>query len=406
MNGDKEKAKEIWEKVTNGKEINSKNYSCFNNIGTLKLLGSTKTEVAKGISIKFKLLESGSFVDFVHSVADETYSTDNHKQVEKLVDMLLSQLKGKCTSGTKIKLFHGCDPQTKKYTSKKITEPLIQDIETLIDDTKSKKKQDKHKAYDYGLKLFISSKEDLSSIKSVLGIDDLKYKMIADNLAKEILQCGIDYFQAWKESKDPSEEGVKLLKYADSVAVGPQTKDRIKEHIESMEEWASTAPIKDDLSFITKKLERFQNLTDTISNADDLVTSCKSKLQNVKSILGVHDDFYLQLSSAIVNNAQGMLVRVINEAQQDSLVQVGLFYGLQEKIRIALEVSEKIGTLDMVSELKSHYSKNRSILESLDSQLGVSSNTSRNTTNESEGILGWLTLVGIILLIILITTCS
>ena len=38
----------------------------------------------------------------------------------------------------------------------------------------------------------------------MLGASDLKFKMIADNLSKEIMQCGIDYFQAWKDSKDPS----------------------------------------------------------------------------------------------------------------------------------------------------------------------------------------------------------
>ena len=63
----------------------------------------------------------------------------------------------------------------------------------------------------------MDSKEDLASIKSMLGASDLKFKMIADNLAKEIMQCGIDYFQAWKNSKDPSAEGLKLLKYAKSI---------------------------------------------------------------------------------------------------------------------------------------------------------------------------------------------
>ena len=48
INGDKEKAIEIWDKVTNGKEVTSKNFSCFNNIGTLKLLSESQQEIQEG----------------------------------------------------------------------------------------------------------------------------------------------------------------------------------------------------------------------------------------------------------------------------------------------------------------------------------------------------------------------
>ena len=41
-NRDEKKALEIWGKVTNDKEVNSKNFSAFNNIGTFKLLGQSK----------------------------------------------------------------------------------------------------------------------------------------------------------------------------------------------------------------------------------------------------------------------------------------------------------------------------------------------------------------------------
>lgn len=37
-NGNEEKAVEIWEKVTRNKDVNSKNFSAFNNLGTCKLL--------------------------------------------------------------------------------------------------------------------------------------------------------------------------------------------------------------------------------------------------------------------------------------------------------------------------------------------------------------------------------
>ncbi len=51
------------------------------------------------------------------------------------------------------------------------------------------------------------------------------------------MQCGIDYFQEWNESKDPSEEALKLLKYARKIAVGTQTLERIDGNLEGLQEW-------------------------------------------------------------------------------------------------------------------------------------------------------------------------
>jgi len=49
ISGNKEKAFEIWEKLTEGKEVNSKNFSAFNNIGTLYLLDESKEKQKQGV---------------------------------------------------------------------------------------------------------------------------------------------------------------------------------------------------------------------------------------------------------------------------------------------------------------------------------------------------------------------
>ncbi|HMO40015.1 MAG TPA: hypothetical protein PKC76_11245 [Saprospiraceae bacterium] len=237
INGDKDKAIEIWEKVTDGKEVNSKNYSCFNNVGTLKLLGNSKEEIKAGIEAKIKLIESTSFANFVHTVADQTYTIDNQKQAEKFVDDLLKQFKGKYSNTDTLKLFSNCNGTTQKYLSQKFTEEPLHKIETQIESTKNKRKFNKSGAYEFGVKLFESCKADLATLKSLLGTSDLKYKMIADNLAKEVMQCGIEYFKELQEKKDPTEEGLELLNYAKSIAIGSQTLERIKSNIEAIEEF-------------------------------------------------------------------------------------------------------------------------------------------------------------------------
>lgn len=383
INGDKDKAVEIWDKVTNGKEVTSKNFSCFNNIGTLKLLSDSKDEIKEGLEAKIKLIESSNFADFVHTVADQTYTIDNQKQAEKFVDDVLKQFKGQYSSSDTLKLFSNCNGTTQKYLSQKFTEEPLHNIESQIESTKNKRKTNKSGAYELGLKLFVNCKDDLATLKSLLGTSDLRYKMIADNLAKEVMQCGIDYFQEWKESKNPSEEGLKLLKYAQSIAIGSQTKDRIKENINGIEEWAKTAPVKKEFEFILKKLVAFRNANDTIENARDLVSSCKPKLQSMKSILGSSNEEYLNLSTAIANNALGMLVTVINDEQNNPLVRIGHFDTLKTALRGALAVSKEIESLDMKSEQRSHFNTNYSTLKSIASQLGISTYSSSSTTRST-----------------------
>lgn len=384
INGDKEKAVEIWDKVTNGKEVTSKNFSCFNNIGTLKLLSDSKDEIKEGLEAKIKLIESQSFADFVHTVADQTYTIDNQKQAEKFVDDILKQLNGKYSSAETLKLFSNCNGTTQKYLTQKFTEGPLHKIENQIESTKNKRKSNKSGAYELGLKLFVNCKDDLASLKSLLGTRDLKYKMIADNLAKEVMQCGIDYFQEWKESKNPSEEGLKLLKYAQSITIGSQTKDRIKENIDGIEEWAKTAPVKKEFEFIIKKLVAFRNASDTIENARDLVSSCKPKLQSMKSILGSSNEEYLNLSTAIANNALGMLVTVINDEQNNPLVEIGHFDTLKSALRGALAVSKEIESLDMKPEQRTHFNTNYSTLISIASKLGISTTTTSISSPKSD----------------------
>lgn len=239
IKGDKNKATEIWEKVTIDKEITSKNYSCFNNIGTLKLLGESQDEIKEGIEKKIKFIESENFTDFVHDVAGTAYIVDNQKQVEGFIDDILKQLQSKYSNVELLKLFNNCSGDTQKYLSQKFTEEPIHNIESEIDNVKKQRNENKINAYKLGLKLQKNTNSDLILLKSLLGISDLKYKMIADNLAKEIMQCGIDYFNESQENdskEDYLENAMQLNKLAESIAVGKLTKDRAKDHIATLEE--------------------------------------------------------------------------------------------------------------------------------------------------------------------------
>src|SRR5690606_19684788 len=133
--------------------------------------------------------------------------------------------------------------------------------------------------------------------KSILGASILKYSSIADKLATEFFACGRDHFMHFKETSiDPGENSMKLFRIAKGYAVGNIAKQQIEENIIDLQEWIDDKPerekqkfIEEELQYITSKLERFQNLSDTVANAKDLVDSCKPKLVNIKNALGSQD---------------------------------------------------------------------------------------------------------------------
>lgn len=237
QNGNEEKAIEQWEKVTHDKEVNSKNFSAFNNLGTYKLL--RQRHLKEGIEAKIKLIESDYFENFVHTVADETYVIDNEKKVERFIDALLTQVKNLYSSSETLQLFSNCNGSTKKYLSQKFTEEPLHKIESQIENCKKKRNKNKSEAYQFGLNLTSKCKDDLVILQSLLGTNDLKYKTIADQLANEIMQCGIDYFNNSQEngsSENYLELAKKLAIIADKIAVGKLTKDRAKDNLASLEE--------------------------------------------------------------------------------------------------------------------------------------------------------------------------
>lgn len=238
ITGNKEKAIEIWDKLTDEKEVTSKNFSAFNNIATLYLLEDSKDVIKKGITNKIKLIESENFKDFVHIVADETFSIDKNKQIEILIDELLTQFKGKYSTAETIELFNYCDGITKKYVSKKFTEEPIHKIETQIEQCSKKRFKDKSNAYKFGTELYNNTLIDLRHLESIVGNNNLQYKMLTDNISKELLQCSIDYFNKSSElnkSNDYLHEAIKLARLAENVAVNVTSKNKAKENISTLE---------------------------------------------------------------------------------------------------------------------------------------------------------------------------
>ena len=169
-------------------------------------------------------------------------------------------------------------------------------------------------------------------------------------------------------------------------AINPtgQTKSRLDENIENVQEWINDSEereknkkIKEEITFIVLKLQNIQNQSDSINNVKIFVSACKPKLLKIKKEIGVSDDIYLNISSAVVQNAQNMLVATVN-AETEKLNNLSKFsvFGvsttsLESTIKEALDITFSLGLFDMYSELRSHYNKNLYALKSLARQFSI-----------------------------------
>jgi hypothetical protein len=234
--GDKEKALEIWKKVTDGKELKLNNYSSFNNISTLYLGEKSLSLIKTGIEAKFKLIESPQFIDFVNQVADETISIDSKITIEKFSDDLYCQLITQFSDADILNLFQNTSLIAYSRIKSKITEEPIHKIEVHILNVKNNRKSKPEKSYELGVTLNEDSKIEIETLETILGKDDLKFRMITDNLAKEILQCGVDFFNGSSKTNDDIENALELLNIAKHIASGTQTLERINSNIDAITE--------------------------------------------------------------------------------------------------------------------------------------------------------------------------
>lgn len=212
-----------------------------------------------------------------------------------------------------------CSQLWKDTLNGRLVSPVISQIEACINKAKGVQRNSPSARYDAGVALMNDTKPLITKLKKVCASSDMRYQNVMDKLANEILQCGIDYYNGANDD-DKGEKAMPLQKYALQIAVGPMAKSRCKENVDILQKNIDELPpkeIRKDVEAIIKKLDMFQNVDASISNAMSLLNDCKPILQNIKSVVGTGDSFYLKLSTAVVNAALGEIIKSINNKQSE-----------------------------------------------------------------------------------------
>lgn len=310
-------------------------------------------------------------IAFVESICGSSFQISENELAQLFIDALLEDIKV-----VQLKdLFEqsGISSEDDEYLRQKAIEGPIASINDAVSNAKKIKKDDANAQYQAGVSLMNSSKSNLQFIRSILGLSNMQYQLIADNLAKQILQCGINYYNNSNEDKETEiDKAFSLQNYALSIAVGKLTKDRCKENVDILNRMKDELPPKTVRYYDTKikdALNVYRTQPDEISYAIELIKKVVPYLMSIKEVLGNSNTYYLRISTLIVNASLHNIIEEFNSVMTDDLhLRLFLDSTTIHKVTNVFEQAWKatlyMDKLDMEADFKNgRYNQNRSVLK-------------------------------------------
>ncbi|MBD5362032.1 MAG: hypothetical protein HDR81_05950 [Bacteroides sp.] len=218
------------------------------------------------------------------------------------------------------KLLSACtNASDRAIISKRALEEPISAINSAISVAKNADTKNPESSLAAGTKLMNSTKAQLKAVKDIAGATSPQYQMVADNVAKQVLKCGINYYNnALDSDVESPRKAMVLQSYALSIAVGQITKDKCKENYDILKQAVDNMPpveVAIETRKVKEELRKFCQLPDKISHSVTLLNNTKPLLQTIKSKLGASNSFYLTLSTQVVGNALHNVIEEVNQAQ-------------------------------------------------------------------------------------------
>lgn len=380
-NGNTEKATELLEK--------KESFSSLINQGVLSFINGDNGNAIQCIT---KIIHDDDYLScLINSICGSTFQISEEEVAQLFIETLLTEI-----NVSQLKdLFEqfGTSSDDDEYLSKKAIGEPIAAINSAIAQAKNIKNVDTAGQYQAGISLMNSTKADLQAVRSILGTSNMQYQMVADNLAKQILQCGINYYNNSDEDEDEEiEKAYTLQNYALSIAVGKLTKDRCKENVEILKKKKNELPPK-EARYYDKKIKDalavYMTQPDKISYAIDLIKKVVPYLMSIKEVLGSTNTYYLRMSTLIVNASLHNIIEEFNSVMNDE-IQIQMIIDRDGTIRRVKNVFEQawkatlyMDKLDMEPDFKrGRYNQNRSSLKGQVEQLV---NTYQSVTLDMRG---------------------
>lgn len=301
--GNREKAEEIFQK--------KETYSSLINSGVLAFIDGN---IATGFNNISKVVHNSAYRAELFQALDlPNLQLSEDNLAELVITELLKEIPAKKL------LSASTNASDRAIISKRALDDPISAINSAIAIAKNADTKNPEASLNAGTKLMHSTKAPLKTVKDIAGASSTQYQMVADNVAKQVLQCGINYYNNAPDSDVESPRKAMVLQsYALSIAVGQLTKDRCKENYDRLKRAVDNMPpaeVAIETRKVKDELRKFCQLPDKISHSVTLLNNTKPLLQTIKSRLGSSNSFYLSLSTQVVGNALHNVIEEVNHAQ-------------------------------------------------------------------------------------------
>lgn len=339
---------------------------------------------------------------FSHLILDESAQQSNDELAHQFLDTLCDEI-GAQTVAENIS-----NGEWKQYVRQKNITPLISQLEEALAASKATRGQGADARLQAGKTLMAATRTLLAQLQVLLPATDVQYQMLADKLANEILQCGIDYYNN-SDEPDAAHKAMTVQSYALSVAVGSMAKDRCQENVNILRKIIADLPPQEvwaEDRAIKQELREYNRKPDKIEHALTLINQTKSHLQSMKTKLGAQNSYYLKISTLVVSAALHNLIEEVNEAQKHIIFDANA-YLLTSVIREAWEAAQLLDDFDMEADFRRRrYQPNRGTLSSMyfTLVLGIPKRPSP-PVQEKSGCFGVLLITFTVLSFIALISC-
>ena len=198
-----------------------------------------------------------------------------------------------------------------------------------------------------------------SYISTFAALNDYNYY---SNLSSAVASRALGICIEYANRTESYTEAVSIMNGIASLDMTPEIRERFNKNSKILSENAKQREeerkfrekqnsVKSLIDYIVNYINSLPNPDDITSHegkdladiARDLIDNCHPRLKEIKKVIGQHDNSYMDLSSAVANQALNFCIVYFNRTQNHT---------------IAMEVLKNIDTLDMAPELKKRCSKN------------------------------------------------
>lgn len=277
-----------------------------------------------------QLLENNTnFEQFVSAVADTPKSVTQQETEKMLVDALISNFSSVNWLDVLLNKSNEPIPWADKLRNSQLftllapryVDKAINQLSSLLSSVSNIPYEDAANQFKAAEKVDEESRSLLSTLKQSLGKTDVRYQKWADNVALQIVNSCIAYYNNvdLMEISEPKNL-LRMLRYAYRTAEGQTAIDRCKKNLDIIKEALDQIPSQEilaDVKHIHKELEEFTShysasIPANIDKLKNTLDLCHSFLVHIKATVGSNNEDYIAVSSEVVRVALNFIVAYVN----------------------------------------------------------------------------------------------